>query len=102
MKCVDCKEKKCVNGVAKVDKIYHEMSLLAEQEKKNKWKLVAILALVMLLLSNLLWLWNSKKHEKVTETTETVTYEIEGIEQKAEGNNHLDIVGGDKYGNTEN
>ena len=89
-------------GVAQVDNIYHELVLFSEREKKKRWRFFAIIISILCIVSNLLWFWNSKKYEKVTETTETVTYEIEGIEQNAEGNNHLDIVGGDKYGNTEN
>ena len=89
--------------IATVNKAFHELSMEKESRKTKFWRLFSICVSIICVISNLLWYINRLNYEKVTETTtETVTYDIDGIEQSADGNAHLDIVGGDKIGNTEN
>ena len=89
--------------LATVSKAFHELQTEKHNSTIKKYRIITALLLVLLILSNSLWLMYRMSLEKVVETTtETVTYDIDSIEQSAEGNNHLDIIGGDKIGNTEN
>ena len=89
--------------LATVSKAFHELQTEKNNSTIKKYRITIVVLALLLILSNSLWLIYRMSLEKVVETTtETVTYDIDSIEQSAEGNNHLDIIGGDKIGNTEN
>ena len=82
--------------LAIVSKAFHELQTEKHNSIIKRYRIITALLLVLLILSNSLWLMYRMSLEKVVETT-TETYTFEGIEQNAEDSNY--IVGGDINGN---
>ena len=79
--------------LATVSKAFHELQTEKHNSTIKRYRIITALLLVLLILSNSLWLMYRMSLEKVTETT--TTSETYTINQEAEGTNNSIINGGD-------
>lgn len=89
--CNECKKSETACTVQYI--VYESAMERNERNFKRLWELIVILVL-LLVASNVLWLWHSQQFER-EEITTTQT-----VEQDAE-DGYNQFIGGDFYGETE-
>ena len=92
--CNSCKTDK---APASVPYVVHESAMARAERQTKSLVWVIVLLIVLLVGTNVGWLWYESTMETVVETTETIFEDV--VQESAEGSNN--IVGGDMIGETD-
>lgn len=99
-KCDECKRCAMNDDMTNVVMSSADWQRSEQRHLRREKRFVAIILLLIILLvgSNICWLWYESTRETVVETTETIFEDV--VQESAEGSNN--IVGGDMIGETNN